>query len=41
NLFGQQDSQKAHEQVFGGNGVPPSHHSSLTHEIIAGAAGFA
>ncbi|CAF3326018.1 unnamed protein product [Rotaria socialis] len=40
NLFGQQDSQKAHEQVFGGNGVPPSHHSSLTHEIIAGAAGF-
>ncbi len=31
------DSQQAHQDVFGDQ---PSHHSSWTHEVVAGAAGF-
>ena len=42
NLFGADESKKAHEHVFGGaNGEEPRHQSSWTHEIVAGAAGFA
>ncbi|KAK9760961.1 hypothetical protein K7432_014511 [Basidiobolus ranarum] len=37
NLLGLGESSQAHQQVYGGGG---NHESSLTHEIIAGAAGF-
>jgi hypothetical protein len=46
-LFGQQEAQNAHRQVYGdgGNdyqgGNQGEHQSSFTHEAIAGAAGFA
>ncbi len=38
NLFNMDDSQQAHEAIFGGE---PRHHSEWTHELIAGGAGFA
>ncbi len=38
NLFNIGDSKQAHEDIFG---EEPRHHSSWTHELIGGAAGFA
>ncbi len=38
NLFSHDESKQAHEAVYGGNA---QHHSSWTHELIGGAAGFA
>ncbi|CAF3453512.1 unnamed protein product [Rotaria socialis] len=42
-LFSHSDSQRAHEQIYGGGyGEPRQHHkSSFTHELIAGGAVFA
>lgn len=38
NLFNMEDSEQAHADIYGDQ---PRHHSSWTHELIAGAAGFA
>ncbi len=38
NLFNINDSKKAHEDIYGDE---PRHHSTWTHELISGAAGFA
>jgi len=38
NLFSHDDSQKAHQDIYG---EQPRHKSSWTHELIGGAAGFA
>ena len=49
-LFGMGESQKAHQQVYGGGDdydddrgdrQQSEHQSSWTHEMVAGAAGFA
>ncbi|CAF3324238.1 unnamed protein product [Rotaria socialis] len=42
-LFSHSDSQRAHEQIYGGGYREPrqNHKSSFTHELIAGGAGFA
>jgi hypothetical protein len=37
-LFNMNDSKQAHEDVYGQNA---RHHSSWTHELVSGAAGFA
>ena len=37
-LFNHRDSKQAHEDIYG---EEPRHQSSWTHELIAGAAGFA
>jgi hypothetical protein len=37
-LFNHKDSQQAHEAIYG---QETRHHSSWTHELIAGGAGFA
>jgi hypothetical protein len=49
NLFGHDEAQNAHNQVYGGDSSNydtndnqgQQHKSSFTHEAIAGAAGFA
>ena len=38
NLFGHHEAKKAHSEVYGNGG---HHKASWTHELIAGAAGFA
>jgi hypothetical protein len=38
NLFNMNESQQAHETVFGSES---RHHSTWTHEVVSGAAGFA
>jgi hypothetical protein len=38
NLFQHSESKQAHEDVYG---QEPKHHSSWSHELISGAAGFA
>ncbi|OQV21890.1 hypothetical protein BV898_04103 [Hypsibius exemplaris] len=38
NLFGHDDAKAAHQQVYNGSN---HHKASWTHELIAGAAGFA
>ncbi|KAJ3152688.1 hypothetical protein HDU86_005563 [Geranomyces michiganensis] len=40
NLFGSNDAQNAHAQVYGCGAIQEHHKSSFTHEVIAGAAGF-
>ena len=45
-LFGHHEAQNAHNQVYGGNqdyspDYQQQNRGSLTHEAIAGAAGFA
>lgn len=40
NLFGHNEARDAHYQMYGDNQSEYQHKSSLTHEIIAGAAGF-
>ena len=41
-LFSVDESKQAHAQIFGGeNGEAPHHHSTWTHEAVAGAAAFA
>ena len=46
NLFDMNQSRNAHQQIFGNSagdedGQAPLHHSSWTHELLAGAAAFA
>jgi len=41
NLFGHDESRQAHEQVYGGGGGNQDNQGSWTHELVAGAAGFA
>jgi hypothetical protein len=38
NMFSMSDSQQAHNDIFG---EQSSHHSTWTHEVVSGAAGFA
>ena len=45
-LFDMNQSRNAHQQIFGssaesGEGQVYVHHSSWTHELVSGAAGFA
>ncbi|KAI8587142.1 hypothetical protein BDZ88DRAFT_426316 [Geranomyces variabilis] len=40
NLFGSNQAQDAHAQVYGCGQINESHKSSLSHEVISGAAGF-